>query len=101
MRVRIAGCIVLALVLAGPADALADLYCDGDPPKLKNEDATDYTYRLECGPKSETGRIGAAAEIALKGKSGCVLKLGDNAARKLYTEMVCTIRGGKLSCELI
>jgi hypothetical protein len=93
--------IVIALLLSPIAQAPADLYCDGDPPKLINKDTQSYEFQIKCGSKSETGRIAASAEKELDGKSGCKLKLGDNAVKKLFTEMVCTIKGGKLSCDLL
>ena len=37
----------------------------------------------------------------MEGKSGCMIKLGDNDKVKLHTEMVCTIAGGKLTCDLL
>ena len=55
----------------------------------------------ECAKKSETATIESGATAKLEGKSGCMLKLGDNEPVKLYTEMVCTIKDGKLTCDLL
>lgn len=85
-------------LLAWTAPSLA---CDGTPPKLVNKDDKDYGYELVCGKKTEKKSIKAGATQSLEDKSGCKLKLGDNKATKLYTEMVCTIKSGKLTCDLL
>jgi hypothetical protein len=93
-------CITIALLLAGAMTARGDLYCDGDPPKLINKDSKGYTYEIKCRSKTEKREIEPGSKQELKGKSGCQIKLGDDA-EKLFTEMVCTIKAGKLSCDLI
>jgi hypothetical protein len=87
---------LLLLALAAPAFA-----CDGTPPELVNKDGKDYEYELKCAKKTEKRTIKAGAKQSLKEKSGCKLKLGQNPPTKLFTEMVCTIKGGKLSCDLL
>ena len=89
-------CIAVFALWAAPS-----LACDGIPPKLVNKDDKSYDYELICGKKTEKHTIGAKATQELDEKSGCKLKLGDNKAKKLYTEMVCTIKEGKLSCDLL
>jgi len=87
---------VLLLLWTFPA-----LACDGTPPKLVNKDDKAYDYELVCGKKTEQKSIAASSSQSLENKSGCTLKLGDNKATKLHTEMVCTIESGKLSCDLL
>jgi hypothetical protein len=84
-----------------PVTGRTDLYCDGDPPELHNKDAQAHTYQIQCASKTEKGEIQASQEKKLKGKSGCKLTVGNSPPVKLFTEMICEIRGGKLSCELI
>jgi len=90
--------ILMAVFAVWTVPALA---CDGTPPKLVNKDDVSYDYQLVCGKKTEKHSIAAGASQELDEKSGCKLKLGENKAKKLYTEMVCTIKGGKLSCDLL
>ena len=94
MRILIAA-IVLAAFTA-PAWA-----CDGTPPKLINKDSKAYEYEIVCASKTEKKSIPAGASQELREKSGCKLKLGSNKPTKLFTEMVCTIKGGKLGCDLL
>jgi len=91
--------VLTALVLAAfTAPAWA---CDGTPPKLVNKDKQAYEYEIVCGSKTEKKSIPAGASQELREKSGCKLVLGQNKPTKLFTEMVCTIKGGKLSCDLL
>lgn len=89
---------IIALLAAWTCPVFA---CDGIPPELVNKDDTDHDYELVCGKKTEEHTIGAGKSQELDGKSGCTLKLGKNKATKLYTEMVCTIEDGKLTCDLL
>ena len=75
--------------------------CDGTPPKLVNKDKQAYDYEVVCASKTEKKSIPAGGSQELREKSGCKLKLGSNKPTKLFTEMVCTIKGGKLSCDLL
>ena len=75
--------------------------CDGTPPELENKDAQAYEYELVCGKKREKKTIEAGAKQELEGFSGCSLLLGENEPTVLHTEMVCTIEGGKLVCDLL
>jgi hypothetical protein len=75
--------------------------CDGTPPKLINKDDKAHNYEIVCASKTEKRSIPAGATQELREKSGCKLKLGSNKPTKLFTEMVCTIKGGKLSCDLL
>ncbi|MBW2456167.1 MAG: hypothetical protein JRI68_16730 [Deltaproteobacteria bacterium] len=75
--------------------------CDGAPPELINGDDRDYDYEIRCGKKTEQHSIGAKAKQKLKKKAGCALKLGDNETTRLFADMVCTIEGAKLSCDLL
>ena len=75
--------------------------CDGTPPKLINKDKTAHDYELVCASKTEKKTIPAGATQELREKSGCKLVLGKNKPTKLFTEMVCTINDGKLSCDLL
>ena len=68
---------------------------------MHNQDAKSYNYQITCASKAETGQINASEKKKLKGKSGCHLKLESGKAVKLFTEMVCVIKEGKLSCSLI
>jgi hypothetical protein len=90
--------LVAILLLGLPAPSIA---CDGTPPELTNKDKEDHSYELVCAKKTEKRTIKAGATEKLKEKSGCQLKLGQNPPTKLYTEMVCTIKDGKLSCDLL
>ena len=101
MKKCLSGCFAIALLLAEPAGTPAALGCDGEPPKLVNKDTKAHSFQIQCAGKREEGEIKASAELKLDGKSGCMLKLGENAAQKLHTEMVCTIEGGELECDLI
>jgi hypothetical protein len=99
MMVRVRPVILIlatALALCGPA-----LACDGVPPKLVNKDDKPHEVVLTCGSKTERRTVGAGASQELREKSGCTITLGDGKPTKLYTEMVCTISGGKLSCDLL
>ena len=89
--------IMLAILLI----SVPGFACDGDPPELVNKDLKSYSYQVKCASKTKEAKIEASAKIKLEGKSGCQLKLGDGKAVKLFTEMVCEIQGGKLSCDLI
>jgi hypothetical protein len=82
-------------------DAAREAGCDGEPPELVNKDDTDYDYTITCGKKSEKGSIAANSSKKLKKKAGCTLKLGENKATKLYSEMICTIKKGTLTCDLL
>ena len=75
--------------------------CDGTPPKLINKDNRSYAYTLICGKKTEQGNIDAGSSKELEGKSGCSIKLDKNRTTKLHTEMVCTIKGTELTCDLL
>ena len=75
--------------------------CDGTPPELVNKDTTGYEYVLTCGNKVERDTIPAGSKKELKNKSGCSIKLGENKAAKLYTEMVCTVQSAKITCDLL
>ncbi|MBW2276412.1 MAG: hypothetical protein JRF63_02905 [Deltaproteobacteria bacterium] len=75
--------------------------CDGTPPKLINKDAKAYEYEIVCASKTEKKSIPAGGSEELREKSGCKLKLGSNKPTKLFTEMVCTIKDGKLTCDLL
>lgn len=88
--------LLLLIAWIGPA-----LACDGTPPKLINKDSKAYGYELVCASKTEQKSIPAGATQELREKSGCKLKLGANKPTKLFTEMVCTIKSGKLSCDLL
>ena len=89
--------VVLAILLI----SVPGFACDGDPPELVNKDLKSYSYQIRCASKTEEAKIEASAKIKLEGKSGCQLKLGDRPAVKLFTEMVCEIQAGRLSCDLI
>jgi len=92
----------VAVPMPGPAEARPpSLLCDGTPPELINKDTVEHPYRLTCGKEVEEATIAPSASQSLEGKSGCVIELGDNEPTKLHTEMVCTITGGKLTCDLI
>ncbi|MFH1435294.1 MAG: hypothetical protein ABIJ56_06225 [Pseudomonadota bacterium] len=91
--------IIIVLLLA--AWTLPSLACDGTPPELVNKDDQNHDYELVCGKTTEKKTIAAKSSQSLENKSGCKLKLGDNKAARLYTEMVCTIKDAKLSCELL
>ncbi len=84
-----------------PAERDAAPLCDGTPPELENKDATAYDYELVCGKKREKKTIEAGAKQELEGFSGCNLLLGENEPTVLHTEMVCTVEGGKLVCDLL
>jgi hypothetical protein len=73
--------------------------CEGDPPTLVNRDNRDYSFKVECGKKSENRQISAGESQSLKGKSGCWLVFGDKRVT-LYADLDCSIQNGKLSCEL-
>jgi len=88
--------VIALLTVTAPAWA-----CDGVPPKLINKDNSAHDYEIVCGSKTEKKSIPAGATQELREKSGCMLKLGDNKPTKLFTEMVCTVNGGKLSCDLL
>jgi hypothetical protein len=88
--------VVFSIAVTAPAWA-----CDGTPPKLVNKDAHAHDYEIVCGSKTEKRSIPAGATQELREKSGCKLKLGSNKPTKLFTEMVCAIKGGKLSCDLL
>ena len=94
---------ILAAVPPGPAAPVdvPTLYCDGIPPELVNKDDQEHSYVLECGRKTEQHTIAAGTSQSLEGKSGCKLILGENKPTALYTEMVCNIEGGKLTCDLL
>ena len=94
MRYLIA--VIVLVGLTAPAWA-----CDGVPPKLINKDQQAYDYEIVCASKAEKRSIPAGGKQELREKSGCKLKLGSNKPTKLFTEMVCTIKGGKLSCDLL
>ena len=86
----------------GPPDTPPPLpSCDGTPPALVNKDVKAHAYRLTCGKKVEEASIPAGESQSLEGKSGCILELGENKATKHHTEMVCTIEGGVLGCDLL
>ncbi len=100
----IGGAALASLAFCPPPDdpdPAAALYCDGTPPELNNKDDKEHAYELVCGKKTEQATIAAGAKQSLEGKSGCALNLGDNKPETLYTEMVCTIAGGKLTCDLL
>jgi hypothetical protein len=94
MRIAIAALVLAAFT--APAWA-----CDGVPPKLINKDKQAHSYEIVCGSKTEKKSIPAGGTQELREKSGCKLVLGKNKPTKLFTEMVCTIQGGKLSCDLL
>ena len=85
----------------GEANTTPILACDGTPPKLVNKDVQPYKYVISCGSKKEAGLIGPNSDKEFVGKSGCTLKLGNNAPEKLFTEMICSVTGGKLTCDLL
>ena len=104
MLVSVTGLVCLAFCPLAPppaADPTPVLHCDGTPPELNNKDDQEHAYELVCGKKTEQLTIAAGAKQSLEGKSGCSLKLGDNKPETLYTEMVCTITGGQLTCDLL
>ena len=92
---------VLFFWTGGEADITPVLACDGAPPKLVNKDVQPYNYVISCGSKKERGSIGPNSNKEFVGKSGCTLKLENNAPEKLFTEMICTVVGGKLTCDLL
>ena len=98
MRLLLSTAIGWLLLVTWCAPVLA---CDGTPPELVNKDQVEYSYVIECGKKTHSGKIPAGGKRSLKEMSGCKLKLGENKPTKLYTEMVCTIKDGKLTCELL
>jgi hypothetical protein len=75
--------------------------CDGEPPHLINKDGKDHPYTLTCNKKVEKKSIKPRDEHELEGKSGCKLKVGDNAPEKLFADMVCVIENGKVTCDLL
>jgi hypothetical protein len=93
----------LALLFAFPAVATASpaLACDGNPPKVANRDNEVREVVITCGSKAEKLTLKANAVQELRGKPGCTIQIGDGKPIKLSTEMVCTISGGKISCDLL
>ena len=92
---------LIAIALLVLFTAPPSLACDGTPPELVNEDDVEREYTISCGKKRSKHTIAAGASHSLEGKSGCKIKVGDGKAQKLFTEMVCTIADGQLSCELL
>jgi hypothetical protein len=91
----------LFLWTGGEANMTPNLACDGNPPKLINKDTQAYDYVISCGSNKEKSSIGPNSNKKFTGKSGCTLKVGNNAPTKLFTEMICTVSGGKLTCDLL
>jgi hypothetical protein len=92
--------VSLAVSLFSLGDRLAEPeWCDGEPPKLINRDTREHSFKLECGKKSEDGRIAAGEAQSLRGRPGCLLVFGDRSVT-LYVDLVCVIQNGRLSCEL-
>ena len=83
-----------------PPDRLL-VRCDGDPPVVDNQDAEAHDVELRCGSKVERRTIPAGAKQVLEGKGGCTIRLGKAKPTKLHAEMVCTIRRGELTCDLL
>jgi len=94
-------CLVLVLAVAAAAAGGSALACDGNPPKVVNKDGEARELVITCGSKVEKLTVQASASEELRGKSGCTIRLGDAEPTKLSTEMVCTISGGKIACDLL
>lgn len=89
-----------ALLLSMAPVRAATPVCDGEPPLLINDDKVDHSYQITCGSKISKGAVKAGNRVKLEGKSGCTLQVGETKT-KLFTEMVCTIDKGTLSCDLM
>ena len=91
--------VSLALSLFSLSDGFArPMGCEGDAPKLINRDNREYSFKVECGKKSEDRRISAGETQTMQGKSGCLLVFGDKSVT-LYADLICAIQNNKLSCE--